>query len=737
MQTIWKLTALAAVIGAGLVVVIQAQRGLNIPGFPGSQAVADEVESDDIEADLGNASDLDETPPVDERHGPPSRRRARDRAALERTEEVAEWAADNAQPDPFAQPPKATKAAPRTPPRKPRPRPIQDEAVALTANSEPEFDPPPARAPKPPPARPRAAEVEENPFAAFEREAPPPQKKNAEPRPGQLPDSDDADPFTAPPGYGAEPPPLPRAEIERAKRLPRPKAQKIELAVGEKEARPQAPADSPFEAGEENDVEESLEFPADRDDAPKAERLPPPREQAPAMQKPQLTIEKIAPEKAALGEPLIYKVVIRNVGAAAAREVTVEDQIPSGAQLHGTIPQAELAGDKLTWRLGTLNPNEERLIRVRIIPTVEGQLGSVATVNFIAEVGTQTDVTATRLHLEGASPQQARVGQEVKLGFKITNVGTTTAQNVVLRDLLPETLRHPGGNDLEYTVGELAPGKSTDVELTVTAAAPGRAVNRATVTADGAKSQESQLEMQIVNGSKLAVNRTGPKHHYLNRPAIFTTTITNQGDQPMAGATIIERIPDGVDCTQASKGGTYDEKQRTVTWRFDAIAPGQSAAVRLALVPRIRGAVNGVVRVVDGEGNYADTQVALNVEGLSVLSLALADSIGPVGVGEQTQFTVRLSNRGNEVATNAVVTIRLPQELSFVQGKGPITYRHTAGEVEFGAIPRLEPGAEAQFTITAAGAAAGDGRVMLHLKSDQMQKPLIKEEPVPVLSSEE
>ncbi|MBM4074166.1 MAG: hypothetical protein FJ267_00805, partial [Planctomycetes bacterium] len=53
------------------------------------------------------------------------------------------------------------------------------------------------------------------------------------------------------------------------------------------------------------------------------------------IQQPRLTIEKIAPKKAVLGEPLVYSVVVKNVGEIDASKVVVEDRIPKGTELIG------------------------------------------------------------------------------------------------------------------------------------------------------------------------------------------------------------------------------------------------------------------------------------------------------------------------------------------------------------------------------------------------------------------
>ena len=47
-------------------------------------------------------------------------------------------------------------------------------------------------------------------------------------------------------------------------------------------------------------------------------------------QRPELKIEKIAPPNATLNQPMVYTIVIRNIGESAANAVVVEDQVPMG-----------------------------------------------------------------------------------------------------------------------------------------------------------------------------------------------------------------------------------------------------------------------------------------------------------------------------------------------------------------------------------------------------------------------
>ena len=112
-------------------------------------------------------------------------------------------------------------------------------------------------------------------------------------------------------------------------------------------------------------------------------------------QQAQLTIQKQAPEDAVLGQDLIYSILVKNIGHSPAHNVVVEDLVPKGSELKGTDPQAQMTPEKkLVWQLGTMRPGAERRIRIKVVPTTAGQIGSVATVAFEAAVASRTIINA-------------------------------------------------------------------------------------------------------------------------------------------------------------------------------------------------------------------------------------------------------------------------------------------------------------------------------------------------------
>ena len=453
------------------------------------------------------------------------------------------------------------------------------------------------------------------------------------------------------------------------------------------------------------------------------------------QQRPQLTIEKIAPSDAVLGQPLVYSIVIKNVGESAAHDVVVEDQIPRGSKLSGTIPRAELSGKRLVWRMGTVAPGEEKRTSVRIVPTVPGPLGSVATVNFVSEIAAKTLITAPKLEFDVTASKQVELGKPVVFHFKVVNRGNGDATGVFIRNAIPEAFQHPDGNDLEYPVGTLPAGKTFDVQLTMTAAKPGRAVNRASVTADGNISIEAESAVEIT-GSRLVITRTGPIRRHVGRPAMFTNTITNDSSEPVAGATVVETLPEGMEFSKASAGGQFHAGQRTIAWSIDGLAPGQSKALAVTLIPKLIGTPSSTVTVVDADGNQAQVESQTEVVGVSSLSVDLSEMKGSIACGEQVSVRLGVKNRGTAAASNVVVRLRVPPEIRFVRAEGNAKHTVEGEEIVFRPIVAIAGGAEVVIPIVLEAVKAADARLVVQIQSDQMERPLNREESLVIIPDE-
>ena len=123
------------------------------------------------------------------------------------------------------------------------------------------------------------------------------------------------------------------------------------------------------------------------------------------VQTPQLAIHKSAPKEIQVGKPAVFRVTVRNTGLVPAAHVEIHDRVPRGTRLLGTSPQAKHdSNGELVWTLGTIRAGEEAFVEMQLMPTAEGEIGSVATVHFGADASVRTVATRPQLALKPQPP---------------------------------------------------------------------------------------------------------------------------------------------------------------------------------------------------------------------------------------------------------------------------------------------------------------------------------------------
>ncbi len=447
-------------------------------------------------------------------------------------------------------------------------------------------------------------------------------------------------------------------------------------------------------------------------------------------QRPELKIEKIAPPNATLGQPMVYTIVIRNVGESAANSVVVEDQVPKGTSLSGTIPRAEMTGKKLIWRLGTIKSGEQKEISVKVIPVAEGQVGSVATVNFQAEVASRTTIASPKLSMKLTSLPQVRLGETVQLNFQITNNGTVDAHRVVLRNLIPENMKAPdvAERDLEFEVGTLAAGKTQSVQLPLVTTRPGKVINKAILSTDGAAAAEAQVDINVI-GQLVGLTRQGQTNWFVGRPIEFENQLINNSLSATANTVVVESLPGTVEFVSATEGGRFDARQRTVTWHVPHLDPQQSLSLKIRVVPKAIGNHAGSVQITENGRKGAATEYQFRAIGAAVLHVDFVEKSEAYSKGEQVKVRMQVRNKGSGAASNVAVRMTVPPELQFVSAKAPVSHTVNGREIIFEPITEVGGQGAVTFELNFKAIGSGDSTLQVELQSDQFKKSVTHEEP--------
>ncbi len=443
---------------------------------------------------------------------------------------------------------------------------------------------------------------------------------------------------------------------------------------------------------------------------------------------PQVTIEKIAPTDVQVGKPTIFRVKVQNVGQVEAYGVTVHDQVPRGTRLVSTNPRASqgLQGE-LVWDLGTLRPGEEASAEMEVMPVEEGEIGSVATVQFRADAAARAVATKPELVVKTSGPTQVLIGDEMTLSITVTNPGSGVATGVVLEEHVPTGLVHEAGSELQYEVGDLKPNESRELQLQLRADRPGVASNILTAFGDGNLKAEDRLDVEIIS-PQLRVAVDGASRRFLERQAAYTLSISNPGTAPATNVRLAAELPPGLQFVSANNSGQYDEATRTVQWQLQELPVKETGSVQLVTMPMHPGEQLLRVSGRSDRGIADEIEQPLVIEGVAALNFEVVDAEDPIERGGETTYEIRVVNQGSKPASNVQVVAFLAPEMQAVAAEGPSQHVIDATRVAFEPLPRLAPKADTTYRVRVQGLQPGDLRLKVQVASDDIRNPVTKEE---------
>ncbi|MEX0712843.1 MAG: hypothetical protein WD278_10875, partial [Pirellulales bacterium] len=358
------------------------------------------------------------------------------------------------------------------------------------------------------------------------------------------------------------------------------------------------------------------------------------------LQTPSLTIEKTAPAEIQVGIAAVFQVRIRNTGSITAEHVEVIDEVPQGARLLSTRPEASPgAGSQLVWTLGSIKPGEEVAVEMELMPLSEGEIGSVATVGFSAQASARTVCTRPQLAVEVTGPREVLIGEELTLAIKVSNPGSGTARGVVLSESIPEALEHPAGSELEYEIGDLEPNETQELSLTMKATAAGHVVNLLLARGEGQVEAVGQADFEVV-APALEVSVDGPKRRYLERQATYTVMVSNPGTAAAKEVELVTHLPRGLKFVEANNSGQYDPQTNSVHWLLEELPPQEIGKVTVTTLPIEAGEQTVRVEGTAQRGLAAEKEEVILIEGVAAILFQVVDVADPIEVGGETTYEI-------------------------------------------------------------------------------------------------
>ncbi len=429
---------------------------------------------------------------------------------------------------------------------------------------------------------------------------------------------------------------------------------------------------------------------------------------------PQLSAVANGPRRIVINREAEYKVTIRNTGEVAAGNVVVSIELPPWVDLAnstasiGTAQQAETqdeAGNRrVQWQMRQLPTQGSENLVLEVIPRQSKPVHLAVKWNY-ESTGSQAEVVVEEplLHMVISGPSEATYGDTKLYNLTLSNPGTGDAEDVML-NLLPLGGEEDG--KISHRVGTLKRGETRTIQVELAAGKAGTLSVEAQATAAG-KLEANAVKEVLVRRADLKLDIQGARAQYAGNPATYRVHLSNQGNAPADEVEVSATLPAGAELVNTTGGGQLSDGHGAVRWSLGSLPAGAERSFEMVCVLKQAGAnsVNVVAREATdlSVNSVAQTRVIARAD----LKLYVSDPKGPVPVGEEAEYQIRIVNRGTKRADNveAIAYFSEGIEPSHVTGGD---HDLETGQVMFKPVGSLAAGGELVYTIKAIADQAGN-----------------------------
>jgi hypothetical protein len=427
---------------------------------------------------------------------------------------------------------------------------------------------------------------------------------------------------------------------------------------------------------------------------------------------PVLSVETTGPRQIAVGKESAYQVTIQNRGEVGAEEVVVFVTLPpwadvAGAQVSAGTTQAAVAdrgAQPFQWRVGNLaSQGRERLV-LKIVPR-ESRPFDLAVRWDYQPVASQAmiEVQEPKLVIGLDGPREVLYGEKQVYTLKLSNAGNGDAENVLI-ELVP--IGAGENQPVSHSLGRIEAGGRKAIEVELTARQVGDLTIKVQVRGDGVLYAEL-AEKVLVRRAALQVNVEGPKIQYVGGVAAYRICVRNPGTAPARKLNFSVGLPPGAKYLSGVEGARLASDGAKLEWDLESLDP---AAERVFLVNcRLDSPGSTQIDVVsNADGDLtASAGMTTRVEAMADLALEVKDPPGPVAVGEEATYQVRIRNRGTKNAPDVQVVTYFSRGIEPTAAEGA-QHKIEAGQVVFSPVASLGPGEDLVLKVRARAETAGN-----------------------------
>lgn len=436
-----------------------------------------------------------------------------------------------------------------------------------------------------------------------------------------------------------------------------------------------------------------------------------------------VTVRAKNPKMCMLGDQ--YPLDLEITACIDVCDVTITTTLPEGVSFLRSQPEGKVNGREVVWQFGHIERGQTVPAKIWLKCEREGDLCTCFCVKATPVAFCALLCAKPVLVCEKCAPAEVGLCEPINYTITVSNIGTCTAEEVVITDNIPEGLEHSScQRTLKFNLGCLEPCQTKKVNFTLTGSKRGNFCNTALVTACNAN-QTSCEACTCVACCQMECEKTGPKVVNAGTNADYKISVVNTGDKVLHEVVVTDIAPSATSIVTA-KGAAINGKQ--AVWKLRELKPGERVNFDLTLTTCTPGYFVNRVNVTNCEGCNSCCEAGTQWKGRPALEVCVSTPENVICVGETSRFKITVSNKGQEYDTNVKVEVTFPSELTPVNASGATASKQSGQTVEFAPYANLAPRQTLEYYVTVKANAAGDLRPKVSVSSDSVKSPITQEE---------
>jgi uncharacterized repeat protein (TIGR01451 family) len=490
-----------------------------------------------------------------------------------------------------------------------------------------------------------------------------------------------------------------------------------------------------------------------------------------------LAVRLTGPSQAEVGQEVTYRAEVANLGTVPADETLLVASLPLGMEWLGSQPPGQVFHPRLQWPLGTLAPNETRVVDM----TFQARQAVLAQLCLTAQSGSvssrqeciETRIVERPVAITIAGPDRAEVNQRVRYLIRITNQSTQPLNNLLIRDQFDPGLQHAQATgSVERDLPALPPGATEEFPIAFTVTQAGQLCHRVQVLdAQGTTlaSAESCLSALAAVRRELQLTLPGPSRLQVGAQVTVPVQLTNSSEVPLTNIQLVARYPGDLQLVAASSGAQSAEGQ--VQWVLPRLDPGQSASLE-ATFQGLYVTPQACVQLAaqSAEGTQAEAQHCVEVigappvletspsgqtppsgdvsgtegqpmpegppaaspPGMARLDIVWLSRGSPARVGDPVELVLVVQSDRPE--SDVRITFELPEGLELVRVSGPVgAARQENGTIRMVPLEQVRRDEQLRFLVAVRASRRGPQVAEVRVTSRTVTQPVTRQLTVDVL----